>query len=359
MLAYFTAGAFAREMTRAEFMRAGGSIVSQSIPGRADIADIVLQETGDRARAVTLGWVEGVTVHGGPVYAFRNVVVNVVDEQLKFHALGTVPPQEPNGVLVLHNTFVSSRIALTVQTPATSHHFALENNIFVGPSPPLTKVVDWGGVIAEGTFDYDGYSPDGPFTFHPPAGYQNFTSFAEAQAAGYEPHGLILAGQIFESGLGPPADYTVEQPPADATLAASSPALDRGLALPNFNDEFQGAAPDLGALERGCPAPTYGIRPEGVDESNQPGPCGNGGSGGAGGAGAGGNGSGASGAGGPGGQGQGANGTGANSADGASDEQGGCGCRLAGGSDARTHGGLGALLGLGALARRRRRQNRA
>jgi arabinoxylan arabinofuranohydrolase len=91
-----------------------------------------------------------------------------------------------------------------------------------------------------------------------------------------------------------------------------------------------------------------------VDESNEPGPCGNGGSGGAGGAGAGGNGSGASGAGGPGGQGQGANGTGANGADGASDEQAGCGCRLAGGNDRPVRHAFAALLGLGVLGLRRR-----
>jgi MYXO-CTERM domain-containing protein len=298
-------------------------------------------------------------VHGGPVYAFRNVVVNVVDEQLKFHGLGTLPAQEPNGVLVLHNTFVSPRIALTVQTTATSHHFVLENNIFVGPSPPQTRVVDWGGIIDQGTFDYNGYSPDGPFTFHPPAGYQNFASFAEAQAAGWEPNGLILAGGIFESGLAPPVDYLTALSPADATLASGSPALDRGLVLPNFNDAFQGAAPDLGALERGCPAPAYGIRPEGVDESNEPGPCGSGGTGGAGGTGAGGSGSGANGAGGLGGQGQGASGTGANSgADGATDEEGGCGCRTV---PRQSPAGwapwaLPALVALG--ARRRRRASR-
>jgi hypothetical protein len=35
-------------------------------------------------------------------------------------------------------------------------------------------------------------------------------------------------------------------------------------------DGFTGAAPDLGALERGCPSPIFGIRPAGTDESNEP-----------------------------------------------------------------------------------------
>jgi hypothetical protein len=36
------------------------------------------------------------------------------------------------------------------------------------------------------------------------------------------------------------------------------------------NDAFTGAAPDLGALELGCPVPLYGPRPEGIDETNEP-----------------------------------------------------------------------------------------
>src|SRR5207253_105972 len=119
-------------------------------------------------------------VFGGPVYAIRNVVVNVANEQLKFHALGTTPPQEPSGMLVLHNTFVSPSLALNLQTSATSHHFVVENNIFYGPSPPGPRVAD----------------------------------------------------------------------------------------------RFTGARPDLGALERDCPLPLFGVRPEGIDETNEPIGCG-------------------------------------------------------------------------------------
>jgi len=37
-------------------------------------------------------------------------------------------------------------------------------------------------------------------------------------------------------------------------------AVDRGVVIPNVTDGFTGAAPDLGALERGLPAPQYGPR---------------------------------------------------------------------------------------------------
>src|SRR5262249_26770364 len=38
----------------------------------------------------------------------------------------------------------------------------------------------------------------------------------------------------------------------------------------NIDDGFQGAAPDLGAVELGCDPPAYGVRPAGIDETNEP-----------------------------------------------------------------------------------------
>jgi len=36
---------------------------------------------------------------------------------------------------------------------------------------------------------------------------------------------------------------------ADFTLGAASPLVDRGLYIPGINDGYQGAAPDIGAIE--------------------------------------------------------------------------------------------------------------
>ena len=211
-------------------------------------------------------------VFGGPVYAIRNVVVNVANEQLKFHALGTTPPQEPSGMLVLHNTFVSPGLALNLQTSATSHHFVVENNIFYGPSPPGPRVADWTGPIDDGTFDRDGWFPDGTFDFNA-AG--TWTSFAAMRAAGtVEPNGILLVAPTFASGLEPPATYRTTMVPQDVTLASTSTAVDRGVIVANVSDRFTGARPDLGALERDCPLPLFGVRPEGIDETNEPIGCG-------------------------------------------------------------------------------------
>jgi len=210
-------------------------------------------------------------IFGGPVYAIRNVVVNVANEQLKFHALGTTPPEEPSGMLVLHNTFVSPALALNLQTSATSHHFLIENNLFYGPSPPGSRVADWTGGIDDGTFDHDGWFPDGTFDF---GAAGRWSSFAAMRAAGVlEAHGLLLAPPTFASGLEPPSSYRVTMAPQDVTLASGSTAVDRGVIIPNVTDGFTGARPDLGALELGCPLPLFGVRPDGFDETNEPFGC--------------------------------------------------------------------------------------
>jgi hypothetical protein len=206
-------------------------------------------------------------IHGGPVYVLRNVAVNYASEAMKFH-------NETSGILVYHNTFVSPDQPLVVWDDTTSHHFAIENNLFIGPGDLAgNRTVEWDGTVDDGIFDYNGYLPDAGFKINFVAGTVNVGDFAALQAAGVEAHGLVLGGSPFESGLLPPADYTVTMTPQDVTLAAGSPPVDRGLVLPNINDGYKDAAPDLGATERGCALPIYGIRPEGTDESNEPFGC--------------------------------------------------------------------------------------
>ena len=213
-------------------------------------------------------------IFGGPAYALRNIVVNVANEQLKFHALGGTPPEEPSGMIVLQNTFVSPALALNLQTSATSHHFLLGNNIIHGPSsvPAGERVADWSSPIDDGTIDHDGWFPDGKFDFDA-AGV--WSSFAAMRAAGvFESHGLLLMPGTFASGLTAPSSYQVTMAPQDVGLASGSPAIDAGAVIPNVTDGFTGAAPDLGAWEVGCPTPLYGVRPEGIDETNEPFGCG-------------------------------------------------------------------------------------
>jgi hypothetical protein len=102
-------------------------------------------------------------IFNGPAYILRNIEYNTVNEQIKFHAEGTI---SPNGVFAYHNNFVSPFAALQVGTPNPSHHFTLMNNLFIGPTVlPFFYTVDWEAPIDDGLFDYNGYYPDGRFIY--------------------------------------------------------------------------------------------------------------------------------------------------------------------------------------------------
>jgi hypothetical protein len=90
------------------------------------------------------------------------------------------------------------------------------------------------------------------------------TSSASAlQAGGREQHGLLMDQT---SSI---ADWHTKLDPITPELGAASPAIDKGIVLPNIDDLFTGRAPDLGAIESGCGAPIYGPRPMGIDETNE------------------------------------------------------------------------------------------
>lgn len=205
-------------------------------------------------------------VYGGPAYVLRNVLLNVVEEQVKLKSVGGT--DEPSGALIYHNTFVSPALALNLQTPITGHNFAVMNNLFIGPRTLAgPRTVEWTAGIDRGDFDFDGYFPDGGFWLGRVGGVnQVFPNFAALQASGvFEGGGTLLTEPIFAGGFVGPADGTVRHDPVDFTLASASNAVDRGTALPGVNQWFQGGAPDLGALESGCPAPTYGPRAAGSE----------------------------------------------------------------------------------------------
>ena len=82
-------------------------------------------------------------------------------------------------------------------------------------------------------------------------------------ATGQETHGIEVDYDIFEQ-LHPPAaglrHAVYHAVDLNFRLKAGSKAVDAGTRLPTVNDDFAGAAPDLGALESGRPEPVYGPR---------------------------------------------------------------------------------------------------
>jgi hypothetical protein len=107
-----------------------------------------------------------------------------------------------------------------------------------------------------GGIDYNGWSPDGEFKFD--YSWDGFASLS--QESPYERHGRLLTIPVFMTTVTPPPTFEAFMPPPVPMLYPGSNAVDAGLRLPNINDDYTGAQPDMGALERDREAPRYGVR---------------------------------------------------------------------------------------------------
>jgi hypothetical protein len=211
-------------------------------------------------------------IFGGPAYAIRNVLVNVADEQFKLHSRGTDPTV---GAVIYHNTIVRAARAVQCSTAIAPLYFTTRNNLYVGPTTLAdSHAVAWDvPSVSTASMDYDGFYPDGAYEFgYSPLG-TTYPSFAALVAGGMFEGNATLVDSGVLGGMVGPTDWTVTLAPTTPMLAPASAALDRGTVLPNVDDGFTGAAPDLGALEAGCDAPIYGPRPVGMDETNEPVGC--------------------------------------------------------------------------------------
>lgn len=207
---------------------------------------------------------------GGPVYLIRNAVMNVRNEQIKFHAVGVSGSfRSPSGVLAYHNTFVSPIRGLSMYAGVPGYDSVFRNNIFYGPSN-ATSVVAWDGSMFGLSFDYDGFYPQGTSYWNWQGTYVSYGTLANMFSGGLvEAHGLALPANLFRNGLAGGVNPDAYLPPQLELLSPGTNAIDTATPLPNINSLFSGAAADLGAIEAGCPPPTYGPRPAGINESNQ------------------------------------------------------------------------------------------
>lgn len=196
-------------------------------------------------------------IHGGPAYVFRNFILNTQYTPFKLH-------NHTSGLLLFHNTSVKSGIPFNIQ-PAreTVNDVITRNNVFIGTEGPALRST---GRMRRCDFDNDGYDwVAGDFALW--NGRRHVIGSSGRLSDGpYVRRGVILLDHedTFLSGLEPPWGHEVRQEPVDndPRLAPDSAAVDRGVALANFNDHHRGAAPDLGCCEAGVPLPHVGPRPE-------------------------------------------------------------------------------------------------
>ena len=194
--------------------------------------------------------------HGGPVYIFRNLIFNTAHSPFKLH-------NHTSGVLLFHNTSVREDRAFVIK-PAreTVNDVITRNNIFIGSGKQALRT---SGVMTRCDFDNDGYAWDGKvFASWNRTRYKSPGSTRGTPGL-YARHGPIVlsAWDEFANGVEPPDDHKVFQEPVlnDLRLDSDSRAVDAGVRLANFNDGFEGDAPDLGCCERGQLLPHFGPRP--------------------------------------------------------------------------------------------------
>jgi hypothetical protein len=197
---------------------------------------------------------------GGPTYFIRNAGYNVIGSAFKLNN-GSI------GDVLLHNTVVKNGDALRVTSTVTFSRQLARNNVFIGgPGGTYNTWSNGNGAViympsadASGDYDYDGFgSTTGTFTGQ--LGASTFSSLTELRAETTEKHAVQVSLGIFNATVPYPADPFPAKSVPDMRLDSGGAAIDKGAVIPNINDTYAGAAPDLGAFELGAPLPAYGPR---------------------------------------------------------------------------------------------------
>lgn len=197
---------------------------------------------------------------GGPTYFIRNVMYNVVYSPFKLHN-GSV------GDVVLHNTVVKSGDAVGVYAGEYFQRAFFRNNYFLGgPGGHYNGYASGSGLVAslgmagEGLdFDYDAYGTSSD-RFLGQLGPRLFTSIEELRGKTSEQHAVQSNWDDFAVPVLYPDEPFPALPVSDLRLRPGASAQDAALRIPNVNDDFEGAGPDIGAYEDSQPLPLYGPR---------------------------------------------------------------------------------------------------
>lgn len=203
-------------------------------------------------------------VYDGPVYAFRNVVYNVNRGPLK------VNPEagDTHGGRVFHNTFVKAERGWAQFGGNPSRYF-IANNLFIGQGSAKQDLHST-SKFSLTFFDHNAWFQNRGMQFINGDGTkyhrQSGANFAAYVARGTNSrHDVLLRGEtVFANVL---LDFDVngwttwrdpDTAGLDFNLDPGSSAVDGGLVIPGFNEDFAGKGPDIGAFERTTAMPAWG-----------------------------------------------------------------------------------------------------
>lgn len=217
--------------------------------------------------------ISGQPTLGGPMYAVRNVMFNVVYSPFKLHR-GSV------GDVALHNTVVKTGDALGIYSGVAWHRAFFRNNVFIGGAGFGTyggygngsgRVLELSASGTACSYDFDGFGVIGVTGFQGRVGTATFSSLATLRSMTTEAHAQQVDLSMFAQPVTFPSGGPFpEKAMPELRLASGSAAIDNGTPLAGINDGALGAGPDLGAFELGAALPHYGPRPVGFT-----GVCGN------------------------------------------------------------------------------------
>jgi hypothetical protein len=190
-------------------------------------------------------------VNRGPAYIFRNVYnrsrqlserLPDDDDRNTFAKSGTDSGFGDGRRYVFHNTLLQA-------PPAPGSTYPSGAGAGLSGPPTMTNTVSrnnifhiwkswWGAVNSNG-----GANNDVDYDLHN----------GLVDVSGGEVHGIANT-PIYQTGNGWQSESG-----GMYQLAPNSPGYDAGLVIPNFNDGFTGAGPDMGAHEAGTPAMKFGV----------------------------------------------------------------------------------------------------
>jgi regulation of enolase protein 1 (concanavalin A-like superfamily) len=189
---------------------------------------------------------------GGPWYIVRNQIVGGNEAPLKFRVT--------DRFVLLHNTMVKwGGYMFSAQANDIQKAFS-RNNLWVSVTGGQmwglhSHLRDW-----RTSLDYDGFdwgAAEYPWVWDDVI-YYDLRSFS--QASGHQRNGIQISKEACFHNFQMYGPAPTPVPPHVMSLQPGCNAVDAGVALPNINEGFLGAAPDMGAHEYGAPAPHYGLR---------------------------------------------------------------------------------------------------
>jgi hypothetical protein len=206
---------------------------------------------GNRIHNVAHNGISYQPQNGSPWYIIRNQLVGFKEAPFKFRTT--------DRSVIAHNTIVMWGKMICCSDTHLLRSI-VKNNLWITVTGG--QIWDFGSSVRDWRTDFNNNGFDwgtstAPFRYGGVT-YSSLTAFATA--SGLETVGRRIDRNTCFETFNVPGPPLTPVPPQHMTLKAGCTAIDAGAILPNINDGFAGAAPDLGAFEHGQGLPAYGPR---------------------------------------------------------------------------------------------------